>query len=261
MAGTSPAMTDKTDKETLMSNELLAQQDGPVFGITINRPDAGNGMTDAMAVELTELIRKAPETSRLIILRGAGKDFCIGRATMGQRATSKPEALVGRRNSEIVFNAYAAIREVPIPVVCVVQGRALGFGCAIAALCDITIASDASTFQIPEMEHYILPTMVLSAMVDRMTRKGLAYMVYSCATVGPERALSHGIVSEVVPAAKLDQSVEDLCKFMLKAPAVATAGVKEYLRHAMTMDVPSAVDLARNLHAVVNSSSEMKRPK
>jgi enoyl-CoA hydratase/carnithine racemase len=111
------------------------------------------------------------------------------------------------------------------------------------------------------MEHYILPTMVLSAMVDRMTRKGLAYMVYSCATVGPERALSHGIVSEVVPAAKLDQSVEDLCKFMLKAPAVATGGVKEYLRHAMTMDVPSAVDLARNLHAVVNSSSEMKRPK
>jgi hypothetical protein len=68
-------------------------------------------------------------------------------------------------------------------------------------------------------------------------------------------------VSEVVPAAKLDQAVEDLCRFMLKAPAVATNGVKEYLRHAMTMDVPSAVDLARNLHAVVNSSSEMKRPK
>ena len=131
----------------------------------------------------------------------------------------------------------------------------------IAALCDITIASEAATFQIPEMEHYILPTMVLSAMIDRMTRKGLGYMTWSCATVGPERALSHGIVSEVVPAAKLDQAVEDLCKFMLKAPAVATGGVKEYLRHAMTMDVPSAVDLARNLHAVVNSSSEMKRPK
>ena len=48
-------------------------------------------------------------------------------------------------------------------------------------------------------------------------------------------------------------------KFMLKAPAVATEGAKEYLRRAMTMDVPSAVDYARNLHAVINSSSEMRK--
>ena len=214
-----------------------------------------------MATELTRLLKSAAGKARLVVLRGAGKDFCIGRATMGQQPAVMPEALVRKRQYNVIFDAYEAIRDCPVPVIGVVQGRALGFGCAIAALCDITIAGDASTFQIPEMEHYILPTMVLSAMIDRMTRKGLSYMVYSCATVGPERALSHGIVSEVVPAAKLDQAVEDLCKFMLHAPPVATEGVKEYLRSALTMDVPSAVGLAKNLHAVVNSSAEMKRPK
>jgi enoyl-CoA hydratase len=244
-----------------VTDEIISQQDGPILRITFNRPDAGNGATDGMATELTRLLNTAAEKSRLVVLRGAGKDFCIGRATMGQQPAVMPEALARKRGYDVIFNSYAAIRNTPIPVIGVVQGRALGYGCAVAALCDITIASDASTFQIPEMEHYILPTMVLSAMIDRMTRKGLAYMTYSCATVGAERALSHGIVSEVVPAAKLDESVEDLCKFMLKAPAVATEGVKEYLRHAMTMDVPSAVGLARNLHAVVNSSSEMRRPK
>ena len=129
----------------------------------------------------------------------------------------------------MIFNAHAAIRNCPLPVIGVVQGKALGFGCAVAALCDITIASEAATFQIPEMEHYILPTMVLSAMIDRMTRKGLGYMTWSCATVGPERALSYGIVSDVVPAAKLDETVESLCKFMLKAPAIATEGAKGIL--------------------------------
>lgn len=240
-----------------MSNEILSQQDGPLFRITINRPDNGNGMTDDMAVELTELIGKAAATSRIVILAGAGKDFCIGRATMGQRPANKPEALQWRRKSDIVFDAYAAIRNSPIPVIGVVQGRALGFGCAIAALCDITIASDVATFQIPEMEHNILPTMVLSAMVDRMTRKGLSYMVYSCASVSAERALSYGIVSDVVPAAKLDASVAALCKTMLTAPPIASTGVKDYLRHGMTMDVPAAIDFARNLHAVVNASSEI----
>ena len=244
-----------------MSDEIISQQDGPILRITFNRPDHGNGATDHMATELTRLLNGAAEKSRLVVLRGAGKDFCIGRASMGQQPAVLPEALVRKRAYDVIFNSYAAIRNTPIPVICAVQGRALGYGCAVAALCDITIASDAATFQIPEMEHYILPTMVLSAMIDRMTRKGLGYMTWSCATVGPERALSHGIVSEVVPAASLDDTVENLCKFMLKAPAVATEGVKEYLRHAMTMDVPSAVGLARNLHAVVNSSSEMKRPK
>jgi enoyl-CoA hydratase len=244
-----------------MTDEILSQQDGPILRITFNRPDAGNGATDGMATELTRLLNGAAEKSRLVVLRGAGKDFCIGRATMGQQPAVLPEALVRKRGYDVIFNSYAAIRNTRIPVIGVVQGAALGYGCAVAALCDITIASDAATFQIPEMEHYILPTMVLSAMIDRMTRKGLGYMTWSCATVGAERALSHGIVSEVVPAAKLDESVENLCKHMLKAPAVATEGVKDYLRHAMTMDTPSAVELARNLHAVVNSSSEMKRPK
>ncbi len=198
-----------------MSEEILSQQDGPILRITLNRPEAGNGATDAMALELTRLLKGAAEKSRLVVLRGAGSDFCIGRATMGQQPAVMPEAMVRKRQNDVIFNAYAAIRNTPIPVIGVIQGRALGFGCAVAALCDITIASDAATFQIPEMEHYILPTMVLSAMVDRMTRKGLGYMTWSCATVGPERALSHGIVSEVVPAARLDESVEALCRFML----------------------------------------------
>src|SRR5258708_28525946 len=193
-----------------MTDEILSQQDGPILRITLNRPDAGNGATDGMATELMGLHNVSDEYTRLVVLRGAGKDFCIGRATMGQERAVLPEAQVRKRGYDVIFNSYAAIRNVRIPVIGVVQGRALGYGCAVAALCDVTIASDAATFQIPEMEHYILPTMVLSAMIDRMTRKRLAYMVYSCATVAPERALNHVIVSEVVPATKLDQAARRL---------------------------------------------------
>src|ERR1700760_1928744 len=214
-----------TQKEqNSVSDEILSQQDGPILRITFNHPDKGNGATDYMATELTRLLDTAHEKSRLVVLGGAGKDFCIGRATMGQQPAVMPEAMVRKRADGVIFNGSAAIRNCPLPVIGVVQGKALGFGCAIAALCDITIAGEAATFQIPEMEHYIMPTMVMSAMVDRMSLKGLSYMTWSCAVVGPERALSHGIVSEVVPAAKLDETVENLCKFMLKAPAIATEG-------------------------------------
>jgi enoyl-CoA hydratase len=240
-----------------MSETILSEQDGGILRVTINRPDAGNAMTDAMAIELTGIVAAAPKTSRMVLLRGAGKDFCVGR--QAPPPATWPEAMDRRRFSDIVFDTYGTIRNSPIPVVCVVQGRALGFGCAVAAVADITIASDNATFQVPEMLHNILPTMVMSALADRATRKALAYLVYSTKEVSAELALSYGIVSDVVARDALEAEVKTLCENILQAPAIATEGVKDYLRHALTMDVPAAVDYARNLHAVVNSSREIRK--
>ena len=80
-----------------MTDEIISQQDGPILRITFNRPDHGNGATDAMATELTRLLNGAAEKSRLVVLRGAGKDFCIGRASMGQQP-----AVVGGRGCGVV---------------------------------------------------------------------------------------------------------------------------------------------------------------
>ena len=243
-----------------MSNEILVQQDGPILRVTLNRPDAGNGVSDDMAAELAGILNGAADTSQFVVLRGAGPDFCTGRAHTGGRAPEgPPEALALRRRNEVVFNCYGAFRRSPIPIVGVVQGRAVGFGCALAALCDITIASDAAKFQLPEMGHNIMPTMAMSALVDRVPRKALMYLVYSTAVIGAERALSFGLVSEVVPAAELDEAVQALCAVLVKAPRPATLAVKEYAQVALSMDLQGAIDFARNLHATINSSSEMRR--
>ena len=158
---------------------------------------------------LTGIIEGAEKTSSVVVLRGAGADFCVGRAVMGSTPKQDPDALERRTFSDVVFNCYGAMRNAKIPIVAAVHGRALGFGCAIAAACDITLASDKAVFQVPEMAHNILPTMVMSSFVDRVPRKAMSYLVYSQAEIGPERALSFGIVSDVVPAAKLDDAVAD----------------------------------------------------
>jgi enoyl-CoA hydratase len=242
-----------------MSDDILIKQDGPILRITLNRPDHGNGATDPMATTLTETLLKAGETSRLVVLNGNGKDFCVGRAGMGQRPAVDPEALVRRRQSEVIFNSYAAFRAATVPVIAVVRGLAAGYGCAIAGVADITIAAESAKFQIPEMSHRIMPTMVMSALMDRVSRKDLTYLVYSCATISATRAREAGIVTEVVPDAELDAFVDALCKRIIETPAIATDSAKEFLRRALTMDVPSAVDFARNIHAVINSSSEMRK--
>ena len=241
-----------------MSKDFLVQQDGPILRVTINHPERGNGMSNEMAVELAGILEGASTTSQFVVLRGAGADFCIGRAGMGPPPATQPEALDLRRSNEPVFQCYGSFRKSLVPIIGVVQGRAIGFGCALAALCDITIAADTATFQFPEMGHNIMPTMAMSALVDRVPRKALMYLIYSAAVVSAQKAMASGIVSEVVPEAQLEATVKNLCDTMLKAPGAATPAVKEYVRNALTMDISSAVDLARNLHSVINSSSEMR---
>ncbi|HTZ01811.1 MAG TPA: enoyl-CoA hydratase/isomerase family protein [Xanthobacteraceae bacterium] len=239
--------------------DILTKQDGAVLRITLNVPDRGNAVSDEMVAELTRIIEGASDSTSVVVLRGAGRDFCIGRAAMGQRPPTEPDAYERRSFSDIVFNCYGAMRNARMPIVAVVQGRALGFGCAIAAACDITLASDQAVFQVPEMAHNILPTMVMSSFVDRVPRKAIGYLVYSTAEITPERALSFGIVSNVVPAASLDAEAEALCAAILKAPRPAIFGVKEYVKTAPDMAVYGAVEFARNLHATVNSSGEMRK--
>jgi enoyl-CoA hydratase len=241
-----------------MADQILTARKGPVLEITLNRPEIGNAASDAMAVELTKLLLSAGESAEIVVLRGAGEDFCVGRETMGKRPPgAQPDALELRRRNDVVFNCYGAFRRCEIPVIGVVKGRAFGFGCAIAAVCDITLAADTAKFQVPEMAHNIMPTMVMSALVDRVPRKALTYLVWSTAIVTPARAREAGIVSEVFPAAELDKAVDALCEQIMRAPRPARVGCKDYARTALDMDTTGAIDYARSIHAVINSSSEM----
>jgi len=241
-----------------MADQILTARKGPVLEITLNRPEIGNAASDAMAVELAKILLSAGESSEIVVLRGAGDDFCVGRETMGKRPPgAQPDALELRRRNDVVFNCYGAFRRCEIPVIGVVKGRAFGFGCAIAAVCDITLAADTAKFQVPEMAHNIMPTMVMSALVDRVPRKALTYLVWSTAVVTPARAREAGIVSEIFPAAELDSAVEALCEQIMRAPRPARVGCKDYARTALDMDTSGAIDYARSIHAVINSSSEM----
>jgi enoyl-CoA hydratase len=245
--------------ERVMGDDVRAGKRGRVLEIVLNRPDAGNAATDAMAAELTTILRAPAEDVDVIVLRAAGSDFCIGRETMGRARLGAPEALERRRRTEVIFDCYGAFRAAELPIVGVVQGRAEGFGCALAGLCDVTIAADTATFRIPEMAHKTLPTMVMSALVDRVPRKGLTYLVYSTESISAERALTLGLVSEVVPAGELETHVDRVLATMLRTPRPALLGLKEFARSAFELSTQGATDLARNVHATINSSSEMGR--
>lgn len=241
-----------------MSEDILDQCDGSFLTITLNRPEQGNGLTDAGIAELTTLLQGAAARARLVLLKAAGADFCVGRIAPRGAAAPKLEALAVRRGRDVVFNCYAAFRESPVPIIAAVQGRALGFGCAIAACADITLAAPNAIFQMPEFGENIMPTIAMSALLGKVTQKQLMYIAYSTSMLSAERAERLGLVSEVAGVNQLESAVDRICAQILKAPLPAVLAIKEYTRVAPSMDIRGAVEYARSLHAVINSSSEMR---
>ena len=242
---------------TSMPEPILVHKDADLTTITLNRPEAGNRQTDATWSELTKILHAAAGESRAIVFKGAGDDFCLGREAMGQRGQAL-EAYAVRDRSDTIFNLYGAFRSTKVPIIGVVQGRAVGLGCALAALCDITLAGDRARFQFPEMAHNIMPTIAMSALVDRVSRKAATYLIYSTQEIDAHKALSFGLVSDIFPAPDLDRAVADLVEHIKKVPVPALLAVKEFARSAFKMDTQSATDFARNLHATVNSFSGMR---
>jgi enoyl-CoA hydratase len=132
-------------EEGPMTDGVIVNKTDELLEITLNSPDRGNGMTDDQIVFLGDLLEREHDKVRLITLRANGADFCMGRAHLGPRPTALPEALQLRRMHDIVFRVYGAVRHSKAPVISVVKGRAYGFGCALASVCDITIADENAT--------------------------------------------------------------------------------------------------------------------
>lgn len=241
-----------------MHPHLKIEQQGRLLHITLNRTE-DNGVSDSMATALSAALLKAHETSDAVLLRSAGPDFCTGRIRDAGPTPAASEAYVRRNEYDGIFGSYHAMRSAKVPIVGVIEGRCMGFGTAIASLCDVSFASESATFNIPEIAHNVMPTMVMSAVYDRMPRNAILWMAYSTDFIDAQRALTYGLVSQVVAATQLNGEVDRFIKLLLSRPRPAILGLKEYLRVAPRMDEQGAIDYARSLHSMVNTAAEMKK--
>ena len=113
--------------------------------ITLNRPEVYNALNDGITYELHDALKKVSkdDTIRVMILTGAGKAFCSGqdlKAAVGQEKRSFLDSLRKRYNPII-----SAMKSLPKPIICRLNGVAAGAGCSLALACDMIIASEEAT--------------------------------------------------------------------------------------------------------------------
>ena len=240
-----------------MEEVLKLEQDGAVARITIDRPDRGNMLTLEMLDQVSALIIDAgfDPAIKVISITSVGDDFCLGRDPQSAPEHTPKNGVEMRESlTAPILGFYDAVRGAEIPVVATVQGRAAGFGCAAAAVCDVTVAASDALFSLPEMKHDLPPTAAISAHIDRTMPKSIAWLVYSTAEIDAATAKAVGFVSHVVPAGDLYGAAEEVVQTLASRDRTALATCKTYLANARLMETPQASDYAANMLALVMAS-------
>lgn len=237
-----------------MEPRLNVTHRGAVLDLVLDDPERGNLVTEEIGAAMADALANVGPEVKLVRLEGEGPDFCRGRQSPPiDRATA---TAMDFRSAIAAgpLRLYAAFRECPAPILGVVRGKALGVGCALAGLCDITVASDDAIFAVPEMNHNIPPTLVISALADRIPYKTLSHLVLLREPITAAEAQTAGIVGRVVPRLEMDTACAAVEKSVLECTAAALRGVKEFMRSAPRMEPAARAALASSLIATVQAS-------
>ena len=226
-----------------MYQNLIYEVTAGVARITLNRPQVHNALSPALIREITEAVTAAAADAsvRVLLLTGTGdKAFCSGadlKAGLGE-ATSMGDALRTRYNPMIT-----ALRTIPKPVVCRLNGLAAGAGCSLALACDVIIMAADAYLSLLFVGIGLMPDAGATFFLPRLVGSARAFELASTGrrVYGPEAA-QIGLVQRVVATTELDAAVEDTLTYYRHAPTRAIGAMKQALNRSLYSDLETMLN-------------------
>jgi enoyl-CoA hydratase len=236
----------------MSDGEVRYVREGNVATIIFDRPAARNAMTWRMYEQLADACARMQREDglRVVVFRGAGgKAFIAGTDIAQFQAFRGGED--GIAYEEKMGAHLAAIEALPLPTLAVIEGFAIGGGLAIAACCDLRIATPGSRFGVPiartlgnclSIANYARLVALLG--VSRAKR-----MLLLAENLSAEEALASGFLSQVVAAAEIDRRVGELTDRLAQHAPITMRASKEAIRRLLHAGLPSGDDLERACYA------------
>ncbi len=240
-----------------MSGHVSLEIDGKVATITNHNPDKHNAFDDDMDAQLFAALaelRQRPDV-RSVIWQGEGKSFSSGRDVASIGTNLKPVS-----HHELMRGGHRGIQqlwEMDQPVVVACKGWVMGGSFQRALLCDIRIAAEGTRFRLPELTHGVIPDTGGIAVLYEMCGPGVVTdLVLTGRVMTAEEALSHGIISRIVPADALEETVREAAESIAKAPAVTVKLAREIIRHLSLPQIRSSMQDELIYQTFINRSDD-----
>jgi enoyl-CoA hydratase len=222
-------------------NLLLEQPEAGIHLLIVNRPQALNALNAATLQDLLDAVKQvaADPEARVLLLTGAGeKAFVAGADISEMQQLGVDEA---RAFSEKGMRVMHALEALPMPVIALVNGYALGGGCELAMACDWIIASDRAVFGQPEVNLGILPGFGGTQRLTRLVGRARALeLILTARQIKADEALAIGLVNHVVPAAELRKRGLETARMIAAKAPVAVRLARQAVQRGQDLDLANA---------------------
>ncbi|MDY7034505.1 MAG: enoyl-CoA hydratase/isomerase family protein [Thermodesulfobacteriota bacterium] len=224
---------------------IFEKKDG-VATITLNNPEVRNSMTQKMADDFSHAVHllKGDNDVRVVVITGAGKAFCSGAdLKSGTFPEGEISPLVKKTSATDFYKKFLAIRELDIPIICSINGPAVGAGCCLTLLGDIRIASEKAKLSMSFVKIGLNPGMAGTHFLPRLVGTSKAYeMMITGDMIDAEEALRIGLVSKVVPHEQLEESTEEYASRLANGAPIAMKLIKKAIFSGTNTTVESAIE-------------------
>ncbi|MCL4744495.1 MAG: enoyl-CoA hydratase [Burkholderiaceae bacterium] len=235
---------------------LLRSQLGSVLTLTLNRPDAGNSLSNAMIAALASALDAAADDDsvHVVVLAAApGKVFCAGHDLKEFQANNSPS--FSKAVTVKCSRMMQAIVALPKPVIAKVAGVATAAGAQLVAACDLAIAADTARFATPGVNIGLWCLTPMVAISRSIAPKHAMQMLLTGRLIDAQTALRFGLINEAVPPDQLDATVDALAAEIASKSSFTVALGKQAFYRQLGLDLASAYDYASEV-AVRNMLAE-----
>ncbi len=229
-----------------------------VARVIFNRPEVHNAFNDRMMEELTQVFTdiQGREDVRVVVLTGEGKSFSAGADINWMRKVKDYSFEENFENSLKLADLLYLIYSLPKPTIGRVNGAAIGGGTGLVAVCDIAIASAVAKFSFSEVKLGLVPACISPYVIRKCGEGRTREFFLTGERLSAGKALSAGLVNQVVQPEELDEAVEDLVSQLLSSGPLATGVCKELVEKIPSLSFPEAKEYTARVLAGLRISDE-----
>ena len=222
-----------------------------VARLIFNRPERLNSFNPQMHEEVAQALRKVRDEgrARVLLISGQGRGFCAGQDLSDRNVAPDQEPPDLGYSLENYYNPLIrGLRDLPVPVICAVNGVAAGAGANIALACDIVLAARSAKFVQAFARIGLLPdsggTWILPRLVGQARAMGLAMLGDA---ISAQQAADWGMIWRCLPDEELMPEAEKLAAHLATQPTRGLAFIKQAINQSFANSLDEQLDLERDL--------------
>jgi methylglutaconyl-CoA hydratase len=239
---------------------LLSSLESGVLSLTLNRPEKRNALNAELIESLHQALERADLDSavRVVLLRGAGKDFCAG-ADLDELLASANQSVDDNQRAALQLGSlFERMRTLPKPVLAMVHGRALAGGAGLATASDLLLAGAGAQLGYPEIQRGFVPAMVMALLRRAAGEKVALDLLLTGRLLSADEAGRAGLVSRVFPDEELETSTLQLARQLAGSSGTAIALTKQLFYQMDGTTLSEGIARGAQVNAIARATPDFR---